>query len=240
MISFTPQPATESPIQEKPVFSPHVSWNATFSQLWVALAASVFLVSVPVFVQAPLVRTLPWLGLASTAIGVFLSFQLMSRPKTRFWGDLLLGFSWSWLAGSIYWGWFRWEPFLHLPIEAIGVPFALWCLVRQWGKVGSYFYLGSLLGTAITDLYFYLTNLIPYWRRLMQVEPDGVASVLRGALAQISDAWGICCAATLVIILVIISIFPLGSRQIPGWTFSGAVLGTILVDGLFWLVASFA
>ncbi len=58
-------------------------------------AAAVFLVSVPVFIEAPLVRSLPTLSLGLTAFWVCLSFALMSRPSTQVWGDLLLGFSWS-------------------------------------------------------------------------------------------------------------------------------------------------
>ena len=129
-----------------------------------------FLVSVPVFVEAPIVRSLPSLSLAMTGFWVWLSFTLMSRPATYLWGDLLLGFSWSWLAGAIYWGWLRWEPLWHLPVESIGLPFACWCLVKNWGKVGSWFYLGSLLGTVLTDVYFYLVDLMPYWRQIMRVD----------------------------------------------------------------------
>lgn len=134
--------------------------------------AAAFLVSVPVFIQAPLVRLLPALSLIITGVWIGLAALLWSRPRMRLWGDLLFGFSWSWLAGSIYWGWLRWEPLIHLPVEAIGLPFALWCLWRGWGKIGNFFYLGSLLGTAITDGYFYLVDLIPHWRQLMQVEPE--------------------------------------------------------------------
>lgn len=123
--------------------------------------ASGFLVSVPVFFQAPLVRTAPWLSLALTLLWVAIACGLRQRENTEIWGDLLWGFSWSWLAGAIYWGWLRYEPFLHLPVEAIGLPFALWGLWQKRGLVGHLFYLGSLLGTAITDIYFYLTDLIP-------------------------------------------------------------------------------
>ena len=55
-----------------------------------------FLVSVPVFIQAPLVRQFPWLSLGFTLVWVALSLWLMGRPKQAIWGDLLLGFSWSW------------------------------------------------------------------------------------------------------------------------------------------------
>jgi hypothetical protein len=88
------------------------------------LAAAVVLVSVPVFVQAPLVRLVPWLSLVMTLGWLLLSLQLLKRPASERWGDLLIGFTWTWLAGSVYWGWFRWEPLLHLPIEAIGLPIA--------------------------------------------------------------------------------------------------------------------
>lgn len=203
-------------------------------------ATSVFLVSVPVFIQAPLVRSLPWLSLALTPGLVGLSFALMSRTSTHLWGDLLLGFSWSWLAGSVYWGWLRWEPLLHLPVEAIALPFALVCLRRDWGKVGNFFYLGSLLGTVLTDVYFYLVNLIPYWRQLMQVEPALASPILQSALSQVYTPWGQSWAVILVLVLLSIGIFPLRYRQQHWWAFSGAVLSTILVDSLFWLAAAMA
>jgi len=164
----------------------------------------------------------------------------MKRPKTQIWGDLLLGFSWSWLAGSIYWGWLRWEPLIHLPVEAIGLPFALWCLRQGWGKVGSWFYLGSLFGTAVTDGYFYLVDLIPSWRQLMQVEPELAIQILQDATTHVSTAWGISWAIVLLSILLGVGTLPWRSGQLHWWAFSGAVLSTILVDGLFWIAASAA
>lgn len=213
--------------------------NAT-KQAWLAFAASVFLVSVPVFIEAPLVRSLPLLSLGITCVWVWLSLVLMSRPASYLWGDILLGFSWSWLAGSIYWGWLRWEPLLHLPVEAIGLPFAIICLRRNWGKVGNFFYLGSLLGTVVTDLYFYIADLIPYWRQIVQVEPALVAPILRSALAQVYTPWGLSWAAVLVLVLLGGGIFSLRDRASHWWAFSGAVLSTILVDSLFWLAAALA
>ena len=152
--------------------NPLSSGRTNSIQQWLIFSASAFLVSIPVFVQAPLVRLYPTISLFSTIAWIALSLILIFRPKTQLWGDLLLGFAGCWLAGSIYWGWFRWEPILHLPIESIGLPFAIWCLSKSWGKVGGYFYLGSLFGTAITDLYFYLTGLMPYWRQVMHAEPN--------------------------------------------------------------------
>lgn len=210
------------------------------SQRWVLFAAAVFLVSVPVFFQAPLVRLWPTFSLLLTGGWLAASLILMKSPRTWAWGDLLLGFTWSWLTGSIYWGWLRWEPLLHLPIEAIGVPFAIWCLRREWGKIGNWFYLGSLFGTAVTDGYFYITGLIPSWRRLMGVDPSLAFSIFQDALEQVSSPWGISWAVVLVMLLLGVGLFPLQSRELHWWVFSGAVLSTILVDSLFLVAACVA
>jgi hypothetical protein len=214
-------------------------WHKQSYPAWLVFLASSFLVSVPVFFQAPLVRFLPWLSLLLTLAWISLGVKLLQEEKTEVWGDLLLGFSWSWLAGSIYWGWLRWEPLIHIPVESIGVPVAIWCLWRGRGLVGNLFYFGSLLGTAITDLYFYLTDLIPYWREVIQqTEPDLASPILHEALTQIQNPWGISWAVVLVNFLLGISFWSLQRMQLHWWAFAGAVLSTILVDGLFWLAAS--
>ena len=214
------------------------NWEKCQSVFWTAA----FLVSVPVFIQAPLVRYYPEISLGLTVFWVGLGIWLLKQAKISLWGDLLLGFSWSWLAGSLYWGWWRWEPLIHIPMEAIGLPFVLWGLYKGRGKVGNLFYLGSLLGTAITDVYFYLTGLIPYWRQLMTVEldPNLVSPIFDNALAQIQTPWGISWAIVLLNLLLAIGIYPLQKRVCHWWAFSGAVLSTILVDGLFWITASLA
>ncbi len=204
---------------------------------WLVLAAAVFLVCIPVFVQAPLVRLVPWASLAMTPVLLAIGVYLSSRAATHRWGDLLIGFTWTWLAGSVYWGWLRWEPFLHLPIEAIGLPFAVWGLSRNAGKIGNFFYLGSLFGTVVTDVYFYLVDLIPYWRQLMQVEIDAVQPIFKSAIAQMQTPWGAGWAIVLALLLLTVSVLPLYSRQLHWWAFSGAVLSTILVDSLFWVAA---
>nr|WP_242058503.1 DUF3120 domain-containing protein [Microcoleus sp. FACHB-SPT15] len=209
-------------------------------QAWLMFAAASFLVSVPVFVQAPLVRQLPLLSLVMTLLWVGLGLRLLKRTETKIWGDLLLGFSWSWLAGSIYWGWLRWEPLIHLPVEAIGLPFAVWGLWRGWGMVGNLFYLGSLFGTALTDVYFYLTDLIPHWRQVMQVDPALATPIFQSAIAQVQTPWGISWAVVLIGTLLVVGLWSLGKGQLQWWAFSGAVLSTILVDSLFWVAASLA
>jgi hypothetical protein len=237
LISFTSRSSSVAN-EFDDVFPISFTWGWGSLSLWGAFAAGVSLVSVPVFFEAPLVRSFPWLSLAFTIVWLALSLGLLLRSVTKFWGDLIFGFTWSWLAGSIYWGWLRWEPLLHLPIEAIGLPVAMVCLWQRRLRIGSLFYLGSLLGTALTDLYFYLVGLIPHWRQLMQVDPDMALPIFQSAIAQIRTPWGYGCAIVLGTTLVVISLSSLWSKQLHWWAFSGAVLGTILVDGLFWLAAA--
>ena len=201
-----------------------------------ALAAAAFLVAVPVFVQAPLVRAWPMVGLITTGGWLMLGKRLLDRPRTQLWGDLVVGFSWTWLAGAIYWGWFRWNPYLHLPIESVGLLAVLPLLYYGKAKIGNYFYLGSLLGTAITDLYFYCVGLIPYWKQLMG-NPDEASSILHSALLRMETYQGVGAAIVLLSLLVMLGTVPLRSLSVKWWAFSGAVLSTILVDSLFFVAA---
>jgi hypothetical protein len=212
---------------------------AALAQRSFAFFMAVVLVSGPVFLEAPLVRFLPWLSLALSPLLFWSGKRLLATPKHSLSGDLLIGFAWTWVSGSIYWGWFRWEPVLHLPIEAIGLPFALFCIARNWGKVGNFFYLGSLLGTALTDIYFYLTDLMPYWRGLMRVEESDLAAQLfHNALNQINTPWGVTWAALLAAFLLGISFMTLlATKETHWWAFGGAVFSTILVDSLFAVAA---
>lgn len=199
----------------------------------------IFLVSVPVFFEAPLVRMLPWLSLLLSGIWFWLSDRLAKHPNTEFIGDLLFGFSWSWLAGAVYWGWFRWEPLWHLPIESIGLPIALWGIFRGHRRVGHYFYLGSLLGTAITDMYFYWMDLMPYWRQLMQSAPDQAFDIVRLAFTQVQTPAGAIAAATCALVLLTLTWISWRSLHRHNWVFSGTLLGTLLVDSLFVGLAGF-
>ena len=217
-----------------------VSEKIKISQKWAVFCTAVFLVSVPVFFQAPMVRQLPWLSLAMTGLWLWLSLKLLRKEETNLWGDLLLGFTWSWFTGSVYWGWLREEPFLHLPVEAMFVPLALWSLRQNREMVGNCFYLGSLLGTAVTDGYFYITGLIPYWRKLMVVEPQMALEIFQSALTQVLTSWGITWMIVLVGILLICGLRPLQSKKLYWWAFGAAVLSTIVVDSLFLFAALMA
>jgi Protein of unknown function (DUF3120) len=191
------------------------TWRWQLQGSWRVFAASAFLVSIPVFIEAPLVRHYPVFSIVCSVLWFSLGGILLQRDQTKLWGDLILGFSWSWLAGAIYWGWFRWEPSIHLPIESIGVPFAVWALSKGWCKIGALFYLGSLFGTAITDLYFYQVGLIDHWRELMQVDPALAMPILQNAISQVRTLWGTAWAIVLVNLLLGVGIIPLGTKQRP-------------------------
>lgn len=218
-------------------------------QLWVSesrpqiqvFIGSLGLVILPVFVQAPLVRYFPWISLALTLGWLLLGRYLLSRPGWQTWGDLTIGFAWIWLTGSIYWGWFRWEPVVHLPVEALGLPIAIACLCCNRGRIGSYFFLGSLLGTAVTDLYINWMHLFPSWRQLMWVDPDFTQIVLRATTNSLETDVAACRAVVLVLFLLIATFVSVAtSRQLAWWAFGGAVFSTLIVDGLFFLTAALA
>ncbi len=189
--------------------------------------------SIPVFFQAPLVRMLPWVSLSLTCFWGIVSFRW--RKSYPLWGDLLWGFSLTWFCGSIYWGWFRHNPAIHLPLEAIAFPIAIWGICRRWSLMGNYFYLGSLLGTAVTDLYFYITGLIPYWRLVMMTDSNLTGPILHDCLARLQTPWGISWAIVLANFLLAVSLWGVARRENHYLVFSGATIGTIITDVLFLL-----
>lgn len=238
MLNYSRSACTAAPAEPESRFTTLFFGKLRIKTTWLAFGAAILLVTVPVFVQAPLVREVPLLSLAMTAGWLALSFNLLNRPATWQWGDLLLGFTWTWFTGGIYWGWMRWEPLLHLPVEAALVPVALWYLQQGKGKIGNWFYLGSLFGTAVTDGYFWMTGLMPYWRQLMRVaDVEAAIPIFQNAIATANTPWGISSAAVLALVLTAIGVWPLRSQQLHWWAFGGAVLGTILVDSLFLVAA---
>jgi hypothetical protein len=210
-------------------------------QHWQIWFASLFLVSVPVFFEAPLVRSAPWLSLIFTVGWLAIAKHWQEQPKTKLWGSLIWGFSLTWLCGCLYWGWLRWEPIYHVPVEAIALPWAIWAIKKDSHRVGGWFYIGSLLGTAITDLYFAIAHLFPQWQALMQVEADTSLAqpILKSALALVETPWGMTWACILAALLLIVSNKAMRSNHLEYWAFGGALLGTIFVDLLFFGIAFF-
>jgi hypothetical protein len=219
-------------------FNTRSSWFVLGEHRWQLFAAAAGLVSLPVFVEAPLVRNWPEMTLALTMLWVIGGYTLYLQPHLQSWGELLLGFSLSWAAGAIYWGWWRWDPILHLPIESLGLPIVLWLLWKRVGLVGSFFYLGSLAGTAATDFYIYAVGLVEYWKQLMAIKPELSIPLLHEAISKVQTPQGTVWAVLLVSLLLTAGILCLGCKKNYWYAFSGAVLTTILVDSLFLVVAT--
>ncbi|MFM7237029.1 MAG: DUF3120 domain-containing protein [Cyanobium sp.] len=194
---------------------------------------AVFLTLGPVFLQAPLVRLAPMAAALATVPLVLLALALASHPnpaRSQV-GLLLLGFAGSWLGGSLFWGWAREYPFWHLPIEGFALPLALGGLQTRW-RIGCWFYLASLLGTAVTDGVIATTGLMPLWPQVVQAQPDAAATLLQLAGQALLHP------------------FPLLTMALAGWWIlqlarqlqkgdparqvaAAALASTLLVDGIF-------
>ncbi len=187
----------------------------------------------PVFLQAPWVRLHPFSATVFTAvlltIGVVLE-QTGQHQKAEI-GQLLVGFSGSWLAGCLFWGWLRAHPVLHLPVEAFALPLALTGLRTRW-RLASAFYLASLLGTAVTDLMMALTGVMQAWPAVVMAPIDLAPRLLHQAGLQLLHP-----LPMLLLALAGAMILRLGRRWTSKgstWTMAGAVLvTTVWVDGLF-------
>ena len=155
--------------------------KSTFLSRPIALRLwSSFFVILPIFVQAPWVRFQPISALCATFIILFVAF-LLSRKETDKWfivGSLLLGVSGSWLGGCLFWGWLSAYPILHIPVEAVALPFAMVGLGTKW-KIGSSFYISSLFGTAITDLTIFFTGIMDQWREVITADSDNAPLILQ-------------------------------------------------------------
>jgi hypothetical protein len=95
------------------------------------------------------------------------------------------------------------------------------------------------LGTAITDIYFYWMNLMPYWRKLMVSAPNQAFDIVRSAFGQIQTPAGAIAAATCALVLLTLTWISWRSAHRHSWVFSGTLLGTLLVDSLFVGLAGF-
>ena len=97
------------------------TWQNTASDRTAVVPATqriaALMVVLPVFLQAPWVRLHPFSAVLFTvvllAIGIPLQHGRQGRRADI--GALLVGFSGSWLAGCLFWGWLRAHPLLHLP-----------------------------------------------------------------------------------------------------------------------------
>ena len=199
------------------------------------------LVVMPVFVQAPWVHhhsfsaCLFGIGLAAT--GILLSLSA-GRSQLNDLGSLILGFSGSWIAGSLFWGWLSPHPVLHIPVEAFALPLALAGLKTRWRCAGA-FYLASLVGTAFTDLSMAISGVMTLWPEVVTATADQAPVLLRAAAAEVLAP-----KSLLVVIIAAAMITNLvhGCRtradrigdSASAWGVARSVLfTTLVVDGVF-------
>ena len=192
------------------------------------------LVAVPVFVQAPLVRVAPLPAALATAVLVAagLLLERFGRGNGQALGPLLVGFSGSWLAGCLFWGWFRLHPVCHLPIEAFALPLAVAGLNGRWRLAGA-FYLASLAGTAATDAAIAATGLMDLW-------PQVLAAPLQEAPLLLHQAGEVVLEPTHLLLISAIALGLLQACRLL-WSQGGAcgrvaaatLATTLAVDGLF-------
>ena len=202
------------------------------------------MVVLPVFLQAPWVRVHPFSATLFTALLVAIGIVLNrsdNQQKADF-GSLIVGFSGSWLAGCVFWGWLRAHPVLHLPVEAFALPLALAGFGARW-RLASAFYLSSLVGTAFTDLMMAITGVMCFWPGVVTASMDTAPQLLHEAglhLLHPLPLTALVLAASSIIWLA----GTLSKRETAVFksndtlSMSAAVLMTTLwVDGLFLLAA---
>ena len=157
------------------------SYYSTFLSRPISLRLwSSFFVILPIFVQAPWVRLEPISALCFTFI-ILLVLYVLYKANSNKWfivSSLLLGVSGSWLGGCLFWGWLSPFPILHIPVEAVVLPFALIGLGTNW-KIGSSFYISSLIGTAVTDITIFLIGIMDQWREVIKADSESAPLILQ-------------------------------------------------------------
>ena len=196
------------------------------------------MVMLPVFIQAPWVRLDPFSATLFTGV-LIAAGLLMNRSSSQTasdLGSLLVGFSGSWLAGCIFWGWLRAHPVLHLPVEAFAVPVALGGLNGRW-RLAATFYLASLVGTACTDLAMAATGVMQFWPAVVTASLEQAPLMLHQAglhlLQPLPFAILIISAALVLLAGRWLSKNGSGFSSNAGSMAAAVLITTLWVDGLF-------
>ena len=153
-------------------------------------------------------------------------------------GSLLIGVSWSWLGGCLFWGWLRAHPLWHLPVESIALPIAVSLLKTRWG-IGASFYLASLLGTAFTDVMIVLTGVMKAWPQVVEASFSEASKILSFTAAQLLEPFSLLAIFIAALLIILIANWMhQKSKSEPlsadAWLVSSSALTTTLwVDGLF-------
>ena len=198
------------------------------------------MVVLPVFVQAPWVHVFPFSAFLFSFILFFLGFYLInfSTQKWSSVGSLLVGVSWSWLGGCLFWGWLRAHPVWHLPVESIALPIAISLLKSRW-KIGASFYLASLLGTAFTDVMIVFTGVMKSWPEVVEASFAEASKKLSLTAEQLLEPFSLLAILIAALLIILIANWmnqksKTDSSSCDAWLVSSAALTTTLwVDGLF-------
>lgn len=203
------------------------------------LAASL-MVALPVFIQAPLVRLAPMVAAAFTVVllAVAVLLERFGRGIWRDLGPLTVGFSGSWLAGCLFWGWCRLHPAWHLPLEAFALPLAVAGLGGRWRLAGA-FYLASLLGTAATDAAIAATGLMPLWPQVLIAPLDQAPLLLRQAGETVLQPLNLLLVGGLALLLIQTCV-NLWKRGGIARVSAATLASTLVVDGFFLAAALMA
>ena len=203
-------------------------------------------VVLPVFIQAPWVHIYPISALLFTIVFLGLGFVLIRFSPDRYLniGSLLIGISGSWLGGCIFWGWLRSYPIWHLPVESIALPIAIAGLNTRW-RLGSGFYLASLLGTAITDFMIVCTGVMKSWPDVVNANFQNASIILHQTSEELISPEKILlliAAASLILFLATL----MNKKAYTSIVFkdtwlvaSAALITTLWVDGLFFITTLF-
>lgn len=195
------------------------------------------LVVLPVFAQAPWVRSAPMAAALFSSViltaGLLLERQAQ-RPLAEL-GVLLVGFSGSWLGGSLFWGWCRLHPLWHLPIEAFALPLAVAGLSGRWRLAGC-FYLASLLGTAATDGAMAISGVIDLWPQVLSAPLSEAPRLLQQAAMAVVQPLPLTVVLLAAAALLTLS-QALWRQGTPGRVAAATLATTVVVDGLFLAIA---
>ena len=205
---------------------------------------SSFFVILPIFVQAPWVRFEPISALCFTFVILLGVFVLNNKGSNKWFvvSSLLLGVSGSWLGGCLFWGWLSPFPILHIPVEAVVLPFALIGLDTNW-KIGSSFYISSLFGTAVTDITIFLIGIMDQWKQVITADSETAPLILQKASENLIHIKSLSIIVFVALILWFISKEIFDSATINTTTgkallVSGYVIQTtLIVDGIFIVLA---
>lgn len=195
------------------------------------------LVVLPVFAQAPWVRSAPMAAALFTCVILTAGLLLERQPRRSLaeLGALLVGFSGSWLGGSLFWGWCRLHPLWHLPIEAFALPLAVAGLSGRWRLAGC-FYLASLLGTAATDGAMAISGVIDLWPQVLSAPLSEAPQLLQQAAAAVLHPLPL--TVVLLAAAALLTLAQVLWRQGTLGRVAAATLATtVVVDGLFLAIA---